>query len=65
MAIMLANNRLIFSVMLLELTPLVGSGERWRSMSVASSELVRTRYDSSIIATKLCEIHCTARECLS
>jgi glycosyltransferase involved in cell wall biosynthesis len=41
---------------------LTDSTERWRSVSTAGRELVRTRYDWPILGEKLFRIHCAARE---
>jgi glycosyltransferase involved in cell wall biosynthesis len=41
---------------------LADSTDRWRAISEAARELVRTRYDWPILGEKLFRIHCAARE---
>ena len=41
---------------------LADSGDRWRAISAAARETVRTRYDWPILGEKLFRIHCAARE---
>jgi polysaccharide biosynthesis protein PslH len=41
---------------------LADSGNRWRAISAAAREVVRTRYDWPILGEKLFRIHCAARE---